>query len=84
MYELKTLLPQFDINLPKCMYEMKNVSLSANAVANSAAPNTASRSLNVSSNYLILLFFFGIYGNKFFLHKLYVVIIVLLNSFVLF
>ncbi|XP_013107418.2 probable aminoacyl tRNA synthase complex-interacting multifunctional protein 2 isoform X1 [Stomoxys calcitrans] len=25
MYELKTLLPKFDINLPKCMYEMKNL-----------------------------------------------------------
>ncbi|XP_026845462.1 probable aminoacyl tRNA synthase complex-interacting multifunctional protein 2 isoform X2 [Drosophila persimilis] len=29
MYELKTLLPQFDIKLPTCMYELKNVSLSA-------------------------------------------------------
>ncbi|XP_022226165.2 probable aminoacyl tRNA synthase complex-interacting multifunctional protein 2 isoform X1 [Drosophila obscura] len=29
MYELKTLLPQFDIKLPTCMYEIKNVSLSA-------------------------------------------------------
>lgn len=28
MYELKTLLPQFDIKLPTCMYELKNVSLS--------------------------------------------------------
>lgn len=25
MYELKTLLPQFDITVPKCMYEMKNL-----------------------------------------------------------
>lgn len=29
MYELKTLLPQFDIKLPTCMYELRNVSLSA-------------------------------------------------------
>lgn len=25
MYELKTLLPQFDIAVPKCMYTMKNL-----------------------------------------------------------
>ncbi|XP_032592482.2 probable aminoacyl tRNA synthase complex-interacting multifunctional protein 2 isoform X1 [Drosophila grimshawi] len=31
MYELKTLLPQFDIKLPTCMYELRNVSLSAGA-----------------------------------------------------
>ncbi|XP_030372784.1 probable aminoacyl tRNA synthase complex-interacting multifunctional protein 2 isoform X1 [Scaptodrosophila lebanonensis] len=36
MYELKTLLPQFDIKLPNCMYELKNVSLAANTVANKA------------------------------------------------
>lgn len=28
MYELKTLLPQFEIKLPTCMYELKNISLS--------------------------------------------------------
>ncbi|XP_023167657.2 probable aminoacyl tRNA synthase complex-interacting multifunctional protein 2 isoform X1 [Drosophila hydei] len=31
MYELKTLLPQFDIKLPNCMYELRNVSISAGA-----------------------------------------------------
>jgi len=31
MYELKTLLPQFDIKLPTCMYELKNASLSPGA-----------------------------------------------------
>lgn len=25
MYEMKTLLPQFDIQLPTCMYEMKSL-----------------------------------------------------------
>ncbi|XP_017086296.1 probable aminoacyl tRNA synthase complex-interacting multifunctional protein 2 isoform X1 [Drosophila eugracilis] len=33
MYELKTLLPQFDIKLPTCMYPLKNVSLAADALA---------------------------------------------------
>ncbi|KAH8405037.1 hypothetical protein KR222_005554 [Zaprionus bogoriensis] len=36
MYELKTLLPQFDIKLPTCMYELKNVSLSAGGAAGPA------------------------------------------------
>ncbi|XP_064545296.1 probable aminoacyl tRNA synthase complex-interacting multifunctional protein 2 isoform X1 [Drosophila montana] len=37
MYELKTLLPQFDIKLPTCMYELRNVSLSAGATPGPAA-----------------------------------------------
>ncbi|KAM8707626.1 hypothetical protein ACLKA7_014714 [Drosophila subpalustris] len=36
MYELKTLLPQFDIKLPTCMYELKNASLSAGAATGNA------------------------------------------------
>ncbi|XP_034483713.1 probable aminoacyl tRNA synthase complex-interacting multifunctional protein 2 isoform X2 [Drosophila innubila] len=41
MYELKTLLPQFDIKLPTCMYELKNTSLSAGAAAGPAQEDTA-------------------------------------------
>ncbi|XP_017863089.1 PREDICTED: probable aminoacyl tRNA synthase complex-interacting multifunctional protein 2 isoform X1 [Drosophila arizonae] len=37
MYELKTLLPQFDIKLPTCMYELKNVSLSVGSAPCSEA-----------------------------------------------
>lgn len=51
MYELKCLLPQFDITVPKCMYEMKNLSLSANAVKNASGASAASaarNNLNVS------------------------------------
>lgn len=40
MYELKTLLPQFDIKLPTCMYELKNISLSTDAVCNGNASGT--------------------------------------------
>ncbi|XP_030571172.1 probable aminoacyl tRNA synthase complex-interacting multifunctional protein 2 isoform X2 [Drosophila novamexicana] len=40
MYELKTLLPQFDITLPTCMYELRNVSLSAGATPGPANQDT--------------------------------------------
>uniref|UniRef100_A0A6P4F3N0 Probable aminoacyl tRNA synthase complex-interacting multifunctional protein 2 isoform X1 n=1 Tax=Drosophila rhopaloa TaxID=1041015 RepID=A0A6P4F3N0_DRORH len=43
MYELKTLLPQFDIKLPTCMYPLKNVSLAADSLA-SSSPSSASAS----------------------------------------
>lgn len=42
MYELKTLLPQFEIKLPTCMYALKNVSLAADALDSSAGPSTSS------------------------------------------
>lgn len=48
MYELKTLLPQFEINVPKCMYEMKNISLSANAVESVPGASPTKKHLNVS------------------------------------
>ncbi|KAM7358242.1 aaRS-interacting multifunctional protein 2 isoform 2-T2 [Cochliomyia hominivorax] len=48
MYELKTLLPQFDITLPNCMYEMKNLSLSANAVESDSGASAARNNFNVS------------------------------------
>ncbi|EDW94898.1 probable aminoacyl tRNA synthase complex-interacting multifunctional protein 2 isoform X1 [Drosophila yakuba] len=47
MYELKTLLPQFDIKLPTCMYHLKNVSLAADPLASgssTSATTTASTS----------------------------------------
>lgn len=53
MYELKTLLPQFDINIPKCMYEMKNMSLSANAAANVSGAAAARNNFNVSISFVI-------------------------------
>ncbi|XP_034140310.1 probable aminoacyl tRNA synthase complex-interacting multifunctional protein 2 isoform X3 [Drosophila guanche] len=37
MYELKTLLPQFDIKLPTCMYNLKNVSLSADPTTSTSS-----------------------------------------------
>ncbi|KAH8351550.1 hypothetical protein KR059_007628 [Drosophila kikkawai] len=42
MYELKTLLPQFDIKLPTCMYALKNVSLAADALATPASTSSSS------------------------------------------
>ena len=73
MYELKTLLPQFEINLPKCMYEMKNASLSADAVTNSnVEPSGANKSLNVS---FISSFFFWAHMEVLFFYLTYVVII---------
>ncbi|XP_065359310.1 probable aminoacyl tRNA synthase complex-interacting multifunctional protein 2 isoform X1 [Calliphora vicina] len=46
MYELKTLLPQFDINVPKCMYEMKNMNLSANTVDSVSGAAAARNNFN--------------------------------------
>nr|XP_016924487.1 probable aminoacyl tRNA synthase complex-interacting multifunctional protein 2 isoform X1 [Drosophila suzukii] len=40
MYELKTLLPQFDIKLPTCMYPLKNVSLAADSLASGSSTST--------------------------------------------
>ncbi|XP_032574289.1 probable aminoacyl tRNA synthase complex-interacting multifunctional protein 2 isoform X2 [Drosophila sechellia] len=48
MYELKTLLPQFDIKLPTCMYHLKNVSLAADSLA-SGSSTSASTSASTSS-----------------------------------
>lgn len=48
MYELKTLLPQFDIKLPTCMYPLKNVSLAADSLA-SGSSTSASTSASTSS-----------------------------------
>ncbi|KAH8360795.1 hypothetical protein KR084_002723 [Drosophila pseudotakahashii] len=42
MYELKTLLPQFDIKLPTCMYPLKNVSLAADSLASGSSASTSS------------------------------------------
>ncbi|XP_034656861.1 probable aminoacyl tRNA synthase complex-interacting multifunctional protein 2 isoform X1 [Drosophila subobscura] len=42
MYELKTLLPQFDIKLPTCMYNLKNVSLSAEPTTSTSSVSCAS------------------------------------------
>ncbi|XP_065359311.1 probable aminoacyl tRNA synthase complex-interacting multifunctional protein 2 isoform X2 [Calliphora vicina] len=50
MYELKTLLPQFDINVPKCMYEMKNMNLSANTVDSVSGAAAARNNFNVSGD----------------------------------
>ncbi|KAI8037706.1 probable aminoacyl tRNA synthase complex-interacting multifunctional protein 2 isoform X1 [Drosophila gunungcola] len=41
MYELKTLLPQFDIKLPTCMYPLKNVSLAADSLASSSSSSAS-------------------------------------------
>ncbi|XP_037938244.1 probable aminoacyl tRNA synthase complex-interacting multifunctional protein 2 isoform X2 [Teleopsis dalmanni] len=49
MYELKTLLPQFDIKLPTCMYALKNVSLSADACARNNTSNGVDSICNSSS-----------------------------------
>ncbi|XP_017053458.1 probable aminoacyl tRNA synthase complex-interacting multifunctional protein 2 isoform X1 [Drosophila ficusphila] len=48
MYELKTLLPQFDIKLPTCMYPLKNVSLAADSLASSSSASTSSSKLEAS------------------------------------
>ncbi|XP_075159553.1 aaRS-interacting multifunctional protein 2 isoform X2 [Haematobia irritans] len=42
MYELKTLLPKFEIDVPKCMYEMKNLNTATLADATSSSHLTVS------------------------------------------
>ncbi|KAH8246173.1 hypothetical protein KR038_001821 [Drosophila bunnanda] len=51
MYELKTLLPQFDIKLPTCMYALKNVSLAADALAPTASTSSSSSTCRSSRNH---------------------------------
>ncbi|KAH8296533.1 hypothetical protein KR054_007543 [Drosophila jambulina] len=51
MYELKTLLPQFDIKLPTCMYALKNVSLAADALAPPASTSSSSSTCSSSRSH---------------------------------
>ncbi|KAH8303573.1 hypothetical protein KR018_003524 [Drosophila ironensis] len=48
MYELKTLLPQFEIKLPTCMYALKNVSLGADTLAG-ASTSSCTRKANANA-----------------------------------
>ncbi|XP_023033389.1 probable aminoacyl tRNA synthase complex-interacting multifunctional protein 2 isoform X1 [Drosophila willistoni] len=49
MYELKTLLPQFEIKLPTCMYDLKNVSLTGSP-STGAGISSSSSSLPQQQN----------------------------------
>ncbi|SPP89739.1 probable aminoacyl tRNA synthase complex-interacting multifunctional protein 2 isoform X2 [Drosophila guanche] len=50
MYELKTLLPQFDIKLPTCMYNLKNVSLSADPTTSTSSVSCSASEFSSSIN----------------------------------
>ncbi|KAH8378821.1 hypothetical protein KR009_001664 [Drosophila setifemur] len=50
MYELKTLLPQFDIKLPTCMYTLKNVSLAADSTAGSSSTSSCRQTSSIKSS----------------------------------